>query len=116
MKAICVGHSTYDTTLPMNEYPTENIKYRIENHIECGGGPASNGAYLLAKWGIDTTICSVIGDDYYGTKIIEDFEKIGANTKYLEVKEQINCDILSVLDRENIPLVYPTQKVYMKSI
>ena len=87
MKAICVGHSTYDTTLPMNEYPTENIKYRIENHIECGGGPASNGAYLLAKWGIDTTICSVIGDDYYGTKIIEDFEKIGANTKYLEVKE-----------------------------
>ena len=36
--------------------------------------------------------------------------------KYLEVKEQINCDILSVLDRENIPLVYPTQKVYMKSI
>ena len=87
MKAICVGHSTYDTTLPMNEYPTENIKYRIENHIECGGGPASNGAYLLAKWGVDTTICSVIGDDYYGTKIIEDFEKIGANTKYLEVKE-----------------------------
>ena len=87
MKAICVGHSTYDTTLPMNEYPTENIKYRIENHIECGGGPASNGAYLLAKWGIDTTICSVIGDDYYGAKIIEDFEKIGANTKYLEVKE-----------------------------
>ena len=34
----------------------------------------------------------------------------------IEVKEQINCDILSVLDRENIPLVYPTQKVYMKSI
>ena len=87
MKVICVGHSTYDRTLPMNEYPTENIKYRIENHIECGGGPASNGAYLLAKWGIDTTICSVIGEDYYGTKIMEDCEKIGANTKYLEVKE-----------------------------
>ena len=84
MKIVCVGHSTFDTTLPMHEYPTENIKYRIENHIECGGGPASNGAYLLAKWGMDTTIVSVIGDDYYGDRVIDDFKKIGANTEYLE--------------------------------
>ena len=70
MKVVCVGHSTFDTTLPMKEYPTENIKYRLENHIECGGGPASNGAYLLAKWGMDTAIASVIGDDYYGDRII----------------------------------------------
>lgn len=87
MKAICVGHSTYDTTLPMDAYPIENFKYRIENHIECGGGPASNGAYLLAKWGIETTICSVIGDDYYGDRIIDEFKKIGANTKYLEKRK-----------------------------
>jgi len=84
MKVLCVGHSTFDTTLPMNEYPTENIKYRLEHHIECGGGPASNGAYLLAKWGMDVTIASVIGDDYYGERVIKDFEKIGANTEYLE--------------------------------
>ena len=84
MKVVCVGHSTFDTTLPMKEYPTENRKYRLENHIECGGGPASNGAYLLAKWGMDTTICSVIGDDYYADQVILDFKKIGANTEYLE--------------------------------
>ena len=84
MKAVCVGHSTFDTTLPMNEYPTENIKYRIPRHFECGGGPASNGAYLLAKWGIDTAIASVVGDDYYGNRIIDDFTKIGADTTYLE--------------------------------
>ena len=87
MKVVCVGHSTFDTTLPMNEYPQENVKYRIDHHIECGGGPASNGAYLLAKWGMDTTIVSIIGDDFYGEKIKEDFEKIGANTDYLEVKD-----------------------------
>lgn len=87
MKVVCVGHSTYDTTLPMNEYPIENLKYRIEKHIECGGGPASNGAYLLAKWGMDTSILSIIGDDYYGDKIVEDFEKIGVSTKFLERKK-----------------------------
>lgn len=84
MKAVCIGHSTYDITIPMDEYPTENIKYRITNKIECGGGPASNGAYLLAKWGIETTIASIVGDDYYGEKVLKDFEEIGANCRYLE--------------------------------
>lgn len=84
MKAICVGHSTFDITLPMDNFPTENIKYRIDKRIECGGGPASNGAYLLAKWGFDTIIASVIGDDYYGERVVEDFRNIGANCKYLE--------------------------------
>lgn len=87
MKVVCVGHSTYDTTLPLDNYPKENIKYRIRNHIECGGGPASNGAYLLAKWGMDVTIASIIGKDYYGDKIMDDFIKIGADISYLEQKE-----------------------------
>ena len=84
MKVVCVGHSTFDTTLPVKEYPTENIKYRLDHHIECGGGPASNGGYLLAKWGMDTVMASVVGDDYYGETVIADFEKVGADITYLE--------------------------------
>lgn len=83
MKAVCVGHSTFDTTLPMENYPVENTKNRINKHIECGGGPASNGGYLLAKWGMETTMVSIVGDDYYGDQVIKDFEEIGANTEYL---------------------------------
>lgn len=90
MKVVCIGHSTYDITLPVNEYPKENLKYRIDKKIECGGGPASNGAYLLAKWGMDTSIISVVGDDYYGEKIMEDFIQIGADTKYLEKRKEHN--------------------------
>lgn len=87
MKVVCVGHSTFDTTLPMDFYPTENIKYRVKKHIECGGGPASNGAYLLAKWGMDTTMLSVVGKDHYGDRIIEEFNAIGASTEYIEQME-----------------------------
>jgi len=36
--------------------------------------------------------------------------------EYIKVKEKVNCDILSVLERENIELVYPTQQVYMKAL
>ena len=84
MRAICVGHSTFDTTLPMNEFPIENTKTRVEKCIECGGGPASNGAYLLQKWGMPTIICSVVGDDYYGDRIIDDFIRVGADIRYIE--------------------------------
>ena len=86
-KVVCVGHSTYDITLPVKEFPEENIKHRIDGHVECGGGPASNGAYLLAKWGMKTSILSVVGDDHYGKLIRDEFKKVGANTKYLELKK-----------------------------
>ena len=85
MKVVCVGHSTYDTTLPMDSYPEENLKYRISERIECGGGPASNGAYLLAKWGMDTTLLCAVGDDYYGRQIIEEFRKVHAAVDGIEV-------------------------------
>ena len=88
MKFVCIGHSTYDITLPVEKYPEENIKYRIPNHIECGGGPASNGAYLLAKWGMDTTMVSIVGDDYYGHQVIKEFEEVGCNTRYIEINEK----------------------------
>ncbi len=84
MKVVCVGHSTFDTTLALNSYPIENVKYRVEKHIECGGGPASNGAYLLSKWGMDVSMLSIVGKDYYGDKIIEEFKSIGADTTYIE--------------------------------
>ncbi len=87
MKVVCIGHSTFDTTLAMKEYPIENVKYRVEKHIECGGGPASNGAYLLAKWGMDVSMLSIVGKDYYGDRIISEFQDIGADTTYIEQKE-----------------------------
>jgi len=90
MKIICIGSAAYDVTLPINHYPVENKKVRLDaTRVECGGGSASNCAYLLAKWGMDTYFAGAIGDDYYGNKIIEEFEQIGVNTKYIEKKTNI---------------------------
>lgn len=86
MEIACIGHSTYDITFPMESYPLENKKYRISNSIECGGGPASNAAYLLAKWGMKVSLISVIGNDYYGNKIFSGIKKIGINTDFLIIK------------------------------
>ena len=85
MKILCIGNSAYDITVLVDKYPEENKKIRLEkNVVECGGGSASNCAYLLSKWGIDTTIASIVGNDYYGKKIEDEYKSIKLNTKYLE--------------------------------
>jgi len=85
MKVLCIGNVTYDITIPFEGYPTENNKYRVNERIECGGGPASNAAYLLGKWGINPYFAGIIGNDEYGKEIIKEFESVNVNTKYLKV-------------------------------
>jgi len=92
MKILCLGHVTYDTTIPVDGFPEENEKYHINNKIECGGGPASNAGYLLSKWGEEVYVSGVVGNDYQGHATKEEFERIGANTKYLEINDEVGTD------------------------
>ena len=87
MKILCLGHATYDITLPLDEFPIENTKNRVQERIECGGGPASTAAYLLGKWGADVYFAGIVGNDFYGHKIKEEFETVNVNTKYLELRD-----------------------------
>ena len=90
MKVICIGQAAYDITLPMDHFPIENKKVRVQDKVECVGGSACNCAYLLAKWGMDTYFAGVVGEDYYGKRIKEELGKIGVNTKYLEISNKCN--------------------------
>lgn len=87
MKVLCIGGVAYDMTLPINSFPKENKKIKINELVTCGGGSASNAAFLLAKWNIETYFAGVIGKDYYGQIIKGEFKSIGINTKYLEEQE-----------------------------
>ena len=84
MKILCIGHSSWDMTVPVDEYPIENTKYRYNEKYSAGGGPASNAAYLLGKWGMDTVIATSIGSDDFGTKIKKEFQEINVPTEYIE--------------------------------
>lgn len=86
---LCIGHSTYDITIPMPNYPVENIKYRIKNIVESGGGPANNAAYLLAKWEVKTYYAGSVGNDLYGNRIKKELTDGGVDTTYLEVKDNM---------------------------
>jgi sugar/nucleoside kinase (ribokinase family) len=88
MKIMCLGQSAYDITLPLDHYPIENKKVRVEGKVECGGGSASNCAFLLSKWGMETYFAGVVGNDFYGNQIINEYKSVGVNTKYLQVSDE----------------------------
>ena len=76
-KVLCVGQSAYDITLPLDHYPIENKKVKVPYKVECGGGSSSNCAYLLAKWGVETSFAGVIGNDHYGNNILDEYLRVG---------------------------------------
>ncbi len=84
MKVIAIGHASYDITFPVETFPKENTKTRLTHHVDCGGGPASNAAYLLALWKEQVSFAGVIGNDFYGHLIQKELEEVGINTNYLE--------------------------------
>lgn len=120
MKILCIGHVAYDITIPMEQYPIENTKNRVSSRVECGGGPASNAAYLLGKWGLETYIAGMIGNDLYGKRIKKEFEEVGVNTTYLEMNyEQETTSSFIIANKETgtrTVFTYRPNSIKMKPI
>ena len=98
MKILCIGNASYDITVPFDGYPEENTKTRVNDLIECGGGPASNAAYLLGKWGMDEVyFAGVVGNDLYGKTIKDEFEGVGIKTDYLELRDGLRTTVSFII-------------------
>lgn len=100
MKVLCIGHSAYDITLLLPQFPAENKKYNVETVLECGGGPAGNAAYLIAKWGMSSGYAGVLGKDAYGMKIREELLQAGVDLRYLTVEESSTTPFSFILASE----------------
>lgn len=102
MKILVIGHAAYDITMVVDKFPKENTKNRIDNRVECGGGPAANAAYLLSKWGLDVSFAGIVGNDEYGKKIKDELESVGVNTKYLDISDEYaTTNSFIVANKEN---------------
>lgn len=82
MKVLCLGHATYDIVIPVDKFPVENTKNRTGKSLYCGGGPASNAAYLLGKWGVDTYFSGLVGDDFGASVLEQEFKHVNVNLDY----------------------------------
>lgn len=96
-KIICIGHATYDVTIPVDSYPTENTKTRYNKFYECGGGPAATAAYLLGKWQQDVSFIGTLGNDHNGEQIIAELQKVGVKTDLIDINNTIRTTFSYIL-------------------
>ncbi len=94
---LCIGNASYDLFFRLDEYPLENKKYVVREIGESCGGPASNEAFLLSKWGIKTAFTGLIGNDLYGEKIIKDFKKVKTNICFMEVRKNFPTPLSNII-------------------
>lgn len=84
LKSICVGRVCYDINVIVDKMPTPGTTNEFFEKKACGGGAASNIGYALARWGINTAVAGVVGNDVNGTRIKKEFEKVHIDSRYLE--------------------------------
>lgn len=101
-KILCVGHSAYDITYLLSDFPKENQKYKAEDRMMTGGGPSGNAAYLLAKYGEEVSYITSLGLDEYARIILEEFQKVGVDTKHIlqDAKFTTPCSLI-LANRQN---------------
>ena len=84
MKALCIGRSNYDFYSLVDSLEVTEGTKEVNEVIEGAGGSAVNTAYTLGKFGIETYMGSVVGDDTFGNIVRKELEKVGVHTEYME--------------------------------
>jgi ribokinase len=98
-RTISIGGVTYDlfVQIPHDSVHKEGskcfeiplgAKLKVERVIETCGGGAGNTSVGLSRLGCSASISSVIGEDQWGQRLLENFHKEGVATKSLTVVEK----------------------------
>jgi len=98
---LCIGNASYDIYFPMDEYPEEDRKYTVEAFLEVCGGPASNAAYLLGKWGASCGFVGHVGDDFYGMRIDREFRDANVSTDLKEIRKEHHTPLSCVVTNKS---------------
>jgi len=98
---IGLGVSTVDIVALVDHFPAKESVQRAVDMTVQGGGPVATAIVTLARLGASVAMIDVLGDDWRGTLILEEFQKEGVCTDYVEVREGHTSSTACVLVRKD---------------
>ena len=89
MKIACIGNAVFDFTVRGEEFIVEGVRNSFDNASYNPGGPASNAAYVLAKFGNLVDFYGQVGNDVNGRYVREEMEKSKVNINHLHLSDYV---------------------------
>lgn len=86
-KIAVIGSCAMDITVLADKRPKAGETILGKGLNMSPGGKGANQAVAAAKLGAEVTMIGCIGEDAYGSMIVENLQKYGINTKYLVRRE-----------------------------
>ncbi len=102
LKAICLGRISYDINLPVDVMPKEGTVNEFFDKQGSVGGEAATMGCCLARWGINTSIAGILGNDVFGTRIRKTFDKLRIDTRYIEPSYDNDTQISVVIVNKSL--------------
>lgn len=85
IKIVGIGANVCDTLITVPNYPKEDTKLRANTVSQSGGGPCATGLVAASKLGAKCAYIGMLTDDGAGKFLMEDMEKYGVSTEFVNV-------------------------------
>ena len=109
MKLAVVGSINMDMTVTAERIPLKGETLRGDSLHYIPGGKGANQAVAMAKLGAKVEMFGCVGDDANGTRLLENFKKVGVETGHIKVLEGVPTGIamITVGENDNTIIVVP---------
>lgn len=98
---IGLGVSTMDIVALADHFPAKEGVQRAVDMTVQGGGPVATAIVTLARLGARVAMIDALGDDWRGMLILEEFQREGVCTDYVEVSKGHTSSTACVLVRKD---------------
>lgn len=89
MRIACIGNAVYDITVSSENFLVEGVRNSFTNASFNAGGPASNAASVIARFGNEVDFYGRIGNDENGKYIYNKMQSENINLKHLTISETV---------------------------
>jgi sulfofructose kinase len=85
-----LGQCSLDYIGKVGTYPPADVKCEFSGLVIQGGGPVATALVALSRWGLSCSFSGVIGNDVFGTMIVESLVKENVDAGNIITRE--DCD------------------------
>lgn len=97
-----IGASVFDFLIMADQFPVEDTKLKAEASRIQGGGPCATALVAAAKMGISAEYFGVLGTDFYGRYMTEEFRRYGVATESVRLADgTVSANSVVILNKNN---------------